>query len=291
MPLQIVLKAFWPSAYTEPFYSRLITYFNSLFQHVEIEKKYDVVEIWTVCIKDAKPTGPTPSRTLLVQFSGEGFYHDVSLYGMNLIPSLEGPRIVPHTLAGMHIYTNGLIEKLKRPRVWNEANHDSRRFCSFVVSNAGPEVRKNFFILMSKFKRVDSCGRFANNWGRPIPDPDSSEYLTFLSNFRFMICFENCRVDNYMTEKLINAYVGDSIPIYWGCPQTKELLNPEAFLLLDEEPTTEGYERLFNDVVRLENDKEAYKKMYEQPLFKNDAVLHPSMLTTTIQQLILRSIE
>ena len=293
MPIEVVLKAFWPSAYTSPFFERNIEYFGSLFNTPEVEYKYDVVEIWSLFGDKSipPPKGEGEERTLRVQFSGEGYYFNPKMYGASLIPALEALGVVSHPLAGMHIHGNNFMEYLQRPRVWDEALHDTKRFCSFVVSNGGPQERKYFFNRLSAFKTVDSCGRFCNNWGRAIPDPDSAEYLQFLSNFRFMLAFENKRVDNYMTEKIINAYVGGSIPIYWGCPQATELLNPEAFLMLDEEASVEGFERLFEKVVALENDKEAYKRMFEQPLFKESAAMHPSMTIEYLQQSVIRALQ
>lgn len=41
-----------------------------------------------------------------------------------------------------------------------------RKFCSFVVSNSGADpLRERFFHELSKYKRVDSGGRFLNNIG------------------------------------------------------------------------------------------------------------------------------
>lgn len=285
--MQISLHAFWSSAYSEPFFSRFIEYFGHLFSHPDVVERYDVVEVWSVFGGGQKPCKDTEQRVLRVQFSGEGYYLDPSLFDINLIPCLEDATkgIVPHALAGIYIYTSiyqndtcKLLDLLQRPRIWNEANHDARRFCTFIVSNGGPKERKAFFARLSKFKRVDSCGRFLKNWSGKVPEPDTLEYLDFLSQFRFMLCFENCRVDHYLTEKLINAYAGGTIPIYWGCPQALEYFNPKAFLILDEKASVEGFERLFERVVALENDKNAYKEMYEQPLFKDGARALPSCM-------------
>src|SRR6185436_15703628 len=46
------------------------------------------------------------------------------------------------------------------------------KFCSFVVGNHHPRKNRNrvkFFQRLSKYKRVDSGGRYLNNIGRPIP--------------------------------------------------------------------------------------------------------------------------
>jgi hypothetical protein len=86
-----------------------------------------------------------------------------------------------------------------------------------------------------------------------------------------MICFENCKQQYYMTEKITNAYLGGCIPIYWGCPQVKEILNEKAILLL-EEHTPEAINALIEKIMELENNESLYEQMYNEPLFKNNVI-------------------
>ena len=270
--MKVELKAFWDSLYTSPFYTKFLEYFVAVFSHEDIERKYDLVEIWSV-FGSVPPPSSNP-RVLRVQFSGEPGHQPSHHYDMNLIDALpsteKGNIVIPHTLAGMHFYVHDLFEKLNKPRVWNADDHRKRRFCTFIVSNGGPIVRKLFFVKLSEFKHIDSCGRFANNCNNmQIPECDSDEYYDFLRSFRFMMCFENSHIDYYLTEKLINAYIGGCIPIYWGCPQLDSLVNTDAMLVLDKDASEESMQKLYDRVAYLENNEEEYKKVYEQPLFKN----------------------
>lgn len=38
-----------------------------------------------------------------------------------------------------------------------------------------------------------------------------------LRDYRFSIVMENCQQDVYFTEKLLNCFLTDTVPIYWGC--------------------------------------------------------------------------
>lgn len=288
MMSKIVLKNFWSSLYSSPIYDLFEAYFATLFNHPDVSKRFDVIEVWSVfsCAPAVSEVYAQNSRVLRVQYSGEGFYDNVAKYDINLIPALSSVNVVPCILAGVHLNIHNFWAQLQRPK-WNESDHNARRFCSFVVSNGGPMERKAFFQRLSKFKKVDSCGRFANNWGVPIPDADSPEYFTFLSGFRFMICFENTRVDYYMTEKVINAYLGGCVPIYWGCPQAADILNPEAILMLDENASDAGFQKLFERVVAMEKDSDLYRRMYEQPLFK-DGIPSPWVRMSHLQECIVK---
>ena len=48
--------------------------------------------------------------------------------------------------------------------------------------------------------------------------------------FRFSVIIENSRSDGYFTEKLIDAILCDSIPIYWGDPSIGNYFNLDGFI-------------------------------------------------------------
>jgi hypothetical protein len=94
----------------------------------------------------------------------------------------------------------------------------NRKFCSFVVSNGNSKLRNDFFIRLSKYKRVDSAGRHYNNVGFA-----ASDKIEFLRNYKFNICFENDAHrgynEHYTTEKLPQAMQANTIGIYSGNTQ------------------------------------------------------------------------
>ena len=146
-----------------------------------------------------------------------------------------------------------------------------KSFCLFSVSNKNSSNRIDFFKKLSKYKAIDSCGKVENNKKDcpPRESYSSKENCSFISNYKFMICFESNKVDYYVTEKLTNAYLGGCIPIYWGCNQIKEIVNEKAILLL-EENTPEAVNKLIDRIMELENDEKLYEEMFNEPLFKNN---------------------
>jgi hypothetical protein len=108
-------------------------------------------------------------------------------------------------------------------------DYENRGFCSFVVSNPHGVLRNLFFERLSKRKKVDSGGRYKNNIGGHLEDKKS-----FLSSYRFNICFENSSSPGYSTEKIIQAFSAKTIPIYWGDPSIATFFNREAFIDLRE---------------------------------------------------------
>ncbi len=87
-------------------------------------------------------------------------------------------------------------------------------FCSFIVSNGGNKFtyfRDVFFEELSKYKKVDSGGKWKNNIGEPVDNK-----IEWLKSYKFNICFENSSYPGYLTEKLFEAFAAGCIPIYWG---------------------------------------------------------------------------
>jgi hypothetical protein len=136
-----------------------------------------------------------------------------------------------------------------------------RKFCSFVVSNsqAADPIRDEFFAALSKYKKVDSGGRHLNNIGYNVPDKQE-----FISKYKFNIAFENSMVPGYTTEKLHQPLAASTIPIYWGNPRVEDDFNKEAFVYVNDYATLD---QAVAEIIRLDNDDEAYLKKLLQPSF------------------------
>lgn len=150
---------------------------------------------------------------------------------------------------------------------------EKKKFCIFVVSNSDKfdtRIRNRFFEKLSKYKKVDSAGGAMNNMGIKAPRNDELKgdysYYNFLSEYKFMICFENKSKSNYITEKLTNAYLGNTVPIYWGANNVKKWFNNNGILQLEESGTEEEMDKLINRIKEIDNDDILYEEMYRQPL-------------------------
>ena len=82
---------------------------------------------------------------------------------------------------------------------------------------------------MSKYKTVDSGGRFRNNIGGRVTNKKK-----FLSNYKFS-CFENSKTAGYISEKLVDSFKAGTIPIYYGDDTVLELLNNRSYIHVKDE--------------------------------------------------------
>lgn len=65
--------------------------------------------------------------------------------------------------------------------------------------------------------------------------PPGSEKKRLWSSM-FSICVENSSNRGYHTEKIIDAFLSKTFPIYWGCPNLEELgYNPDGFIYCENE--------------------------------------------------------
>lgn len=132
---------------------------------------------------------------------------------------------------------NDLYEEVKLPRR-NTPDFEKRKFCCFLVSNPRAKERLHMFELLSAYKRVDSGGKVLNNIGYQL-GPTQAEKMAWMQGYKFALVFENSSYPGYTTEKLIEALLCNTIPIYWGNPRVSEDFNPQAFINAHDYPDFE----------------------------------------------------
>ena len=212
-------------------------------------------------------------NVLTIQYSGEARYNNTELFDINIIPGNHSSKnviTIPYMLTPI-LYRNVDLNVLIKPR---KLTKNKNKFCLFAVSNPNNEERNNFFQKLGEYKKVDSCGKVLNNLGHRCPGEThlSPEFLEFISDYKFMICFENSSLPNYLTEKLYNAYSNGTIPIYWGCSNIEEYINLSAILYLKPEHTQLNVDELIRNIKTLDNNDQLYKEKYESAFFKNGRV-------------------
>jgi hypothetical protein len=115
----------------------------------------------------------------------------------------------------------------------------AREFCLFLYSRTvGPE-RAALLDAIASYRPVVSPGALRNNTTVPelAPRGDPRWHLTKLEyqrRFRFTIACENGRHPGYTTEKLVDALLARTIPIYWGNPRADEDVRASAFIHADD---------------------------------------------------------
>lgn len=138
---------------------------------------------------------------------------------------------------------------------------EKKNFCSFVYSNdRASEVREMFFEKLSSYKKISSGGRYRNNIGGPVADK-----LAFEQEHKFSFSFENSSYPGYCTEKLVQAFAAQTIPIYWGDPTVAETFNTKAFVNCHDYVS---WDEVMEAVINIDNHPELYAEMLAAPALK-----------------------
>jgi hypothetical protein len=141
---------------------------------------------------------------------------------------------------------------------------EKTKFCSYVVSNHSRRRNRNrleIFEKLSKYKRVESGGLFMNNIGGRLRGGFPGK-IKFMRECKFHLAFENARLPGYTTEKLPQAMMAHTLPIYWGNPRVAEDFNPRSFVNASDFPNLDA---LVENIIQLDKDDARYMKFLSEP--------------------------
>jgi len=156
-------------------------------------------------------------------------------------------------------------------------------FASFIASHESENnIRGDFFKELSKYKRVESPGTYLYN----MPDGtrvrgDNESKINFQRRCKFSLCFESTAHRGFVTEKIVDAFCADTIPVYFGDPAVCEIFNKEAFINVADYPTMED---AIARIIELDCDNEAYLKMLHQPVLVDSS--YPEGLYKDLEEFV-----
>lgn len=150
------------------------------------------------------------------------------------------------------------FDRLLEPRDFTSLP-SGRKFCNFVYSNSAAPERIEFFERLNHYRRVDSGGRLLNNVGGRVADK-----LAFQAQYRFSIAFENSCHPGYTTEKVLDALVAGTVPIYWGNPEIARDFNPDCLINCHD---FADFDAVVKQVEAVDRDPLLYRKYLEAPVF------------------------
>ncbi len=119
-----------------------------------------------------------------------------------------------------------------------------------------------FIKELDKYKKIDLGGKMYNNIGRSVANK-----INFLSEYKFSIAMENSEADGYLTEKLFDAFLAGTIPIYYGDYMMDEFINPKSFILIRNK---NDLKEKIEYIKKIDNDDNLYRSILKEDLFIND---------------------
>lgn len=154
---------------------------------------------------------------------------------------------------------NNLIEEKDKIVKENDLKNKNK-FCNFIYDNKKGDIfRKVFFTELSKYKKVDSAGKFLNNTGFV-----TNKKLELQKQYKFTIAFENESYYGYCTEKIMDAFFSKTIPIYWGDPYIENDINSKAFINIKSK---NNIKEVIDQIKEIDNNDSLWLDILNQPIF------------------------
>jgi len=168
-----------------------------------------------------------------------------------------------------HIYVTNLIpsyDYLTTNRDLTEKN----KFCIFLHNNNTAEKRNQIFNKLNSVKPVDTRQNF------PHQGYNSEWKIRGLNGYKFSFAMQNhfyLDVDKHMRtepglidEKIIESFISNTIPLYYGNDKIKNFFNEESFLNLHDFNSDEEF---VDEILKLDKNYDLLSYKLNQPIIKN----------------------
>lgn len=157
-----------------------------------------------------------------------------------------------------------------------------KNFCSLVARHDISWKREEVYNKLKEIWKIDCPSRFKHNINIDLPDREAKR--KFIGKYRYNICLENNLSEWYVTEKLIDAILARTIPIYYWLLNDfdKSIFNEKAYIYADDQ--------MVKKIKELETDKKKYREMLMIKPFKNNAaniiIQHLNLLESKLRHIL-----
>ena len=253
-----------------------------------LKEKYELVIVdenpeYIVCSVFGEPYQYCQYPQVRIMYSGENYIPDFNLIDYSIcsypIDYLDRNFRIPQCFAST---IRGAWELLNKDRNYDSSILDTKEyFANFIASHESENnVRGDFFKKLSEYKRVESCGSYLNNMPNgKIIDRDSKTDLQ--KKTKFTLCFESTKHEGFITEKITDAFYADTIPVYYGSSDAKNIFNEKSFIDCSDYET---FDDVINKIIELDNDNESYMEMLRQPIFVDNE--YPNKLKADFEKFV-----
>ncbi|MBQ8783002.1 MAG: hypothetical protein IJZ57_04440 [Clostridia bacterium] len=258
--VKIKFVGFWNGFESEP---NLV--YDILKKHYDVKITDDADYI--ICSMFGIPYEYCSYPQVRIMFSGENYIPDFNLVDYALCP-------YPISFLDRCCYAPVCLNNIdKSEKMLNKDRNYSadflktkEYFANFIVGHESENcIRGDFFKKLSEYKRVESPGSYLNNMhgGQTVSFLNDSK-ISFQKKCKFTICFESTKHEGFVTEKITDAFLSDTIPIYYGSSTVTDIFNSKAFINCND---YSNFDEVIKKIIELDNDDEKYLEMLRQPIF------------------------
>jgi hypothetical protein len=142
----------------------------------------------------------------------------------------KSKNVVNFPLFVLYLYSFDFVSKFESLNERTHANIPPKNVC-VIISNENDQEGRNYFIdKLNEKVAIDFAGNYKNNVKRIEDQHCSPGFIDFVSNYKVIITMENSKNDNYITEKILEGFAANIIPVYWGADNIGDYFNTERFI-------------------------------------------------------------
>lgn len=156
-------------------------------------------------------------------------------------------------------------------------------FANFISSHESEfNIRGDFFKKLNEYKRVESAGSYLNNMpGGEVVNWLDGTKAALQKKCKFTLCFESTDHYGFNTEKIMDAFYSDTIPVYYGSSTVAEIFNRDAFINVAD---FASFDDAIARIMELDQDDEKYLAMLRQPILMDSE--YPKQLENALGEYI-----
>jgi hypothetical protein len=143
----------------------------------------------------------------------------------------------------------------------------SKSMCSIISSDIHGRINERTQLLdylLSQQIPIDFGGAYRNTIGFKVEGQYFEQpILEFQKQYRIVCALENCCVDDYITEKVINSLRANTIPLYLGSDKIGSYINENRIVKVDKN----NFSGCVEEIQRLLTDDAYWLKKVNEPIF------------------------
>lgn len=114
------------------------------------------------------------------------------------------------------------------------------------------------FRAIRELEKIGAVDVFGPLVGKPIQSKTE-----IASEYKYILCFENDIYPGYVTEKPLEAYLAQAVPLYWGQLDINSPINEACLVNLVNFASMEQWIEFIGSI-----DEQSYRRLYEQPFLR-----------------------
>jgi hypothetical protein len=223
---------------------------------------------------------------IVVYLNGEVEAHSISQRHYYLGPPSQN---IPQGRSLQFFYVSYAFLVLGKPSFDITREEQRPNFLLYISSRClgHREFAFDAFSTIGEVHAAGNCNGKTTNFKKVDIDQNAGWAGTSSAykEYKFALAMENTMHHGYVTEKILNAFIGGAVPIYWGTKDVYDIFNREAFIYFDPDNPQSALDR----VKYLESNATAYAEIRQHPKLAKNALQNVFSLSDDIGNGVLKN--